>query len=214
MLRAFLPLPPQNTWRAARTPCPPPSSPSSSAPPPSPLQIELEYAIAGAVEWVYLCIVKRGTPPRSLFSSSTSQGTVLAELRGACAGALEEGADRRAQVRALQRLRLRPMVDRYNAAGGGDKLKATQEKVREAQAALLVTLNKATERDGLLEELQVKTKRLEQTAAAFSSSADSLSCAACCKLYSIYITLALVACVIIAISLLVARYQYHVKLWP
>ncbi len=163
-----------------------------------------------------MCIARKGTPMRALFSSH--QDSLLSELRRACAGALgavqQQQQDRRAEVRALARaLRtaLRPLVERRNApeAGGGDRLRATQEKVRAAQSALLSTLNKATERDGLLEELDFKSKRLERSAEGFSSDAAALKRQACCRLYSIYLVLLLVLAVIVGVALLVTKYVYH-----
>ena len=159
-------------------------------------------------------VARRGAPARALFSSSPD--SLLSELRRACAGALQgsDGSDRRSEVRALQRaLRsaLKPLVERFNAGGGGDKLRAAQESVRAAQSAALATLARATERDGLLEEIQVKTKRLEQTAEGFSSSAASLKRQACCRLYGLYFWIALALLAVVGVALLVTKYVY--KMW-
>jgi hypothetical protein len=169
------------------------------------------------VDWVYVCIARKGMPMRALFSSH--QDSLLSGLRRACSGALaavpqQQQEDRRAEVRALARaLRtaLRPLVERCNApgAGGGDKLRATQESVRAAQSSLLATINKATEREGLLEELDVKTKRVARSAEAFASDATTLKRYACCRLWYMYLIAFFAAAVTVAVILLVTKYGYH-----
>ena len=160
-------------------------------------------------------VARRGAPARSLFSSNPD--SLLSELRRTCAGALAgggSGGDRRAEVRVLQRaLRsaLRPLVERFNASSGGDKLRAAQQSVREAQSAALATLHRVTERDGLLEEIQVKTKTLERSAEGFSGSAATLRRHACCRLYGVYLAVALALLAVAGVALLVTKYVY--KMW-
>jgi len=179
-------------------------------------QIELDYSAEGRVEWVYVCVASKATPTRLLFSASSASGgaTLLSELRQMCHRILDSDGsqDAKAEARALQKglkSELKPLVENFNKAGGGDKLKALQVKVREVQGTMLATLNKATEKDGLLEEIQVKTKKLEKTAEGFYADAGTLKSRACCKLYSIYLMVAIAAAVIIGIVLLVTKYQYH-----
>ena len=102
-----------------------------------------------------------------------------------------------------------PNATLVSAPGGGDKVRAMQDKARAVQSAITSTLNKATERDGLLEELQYKSVKLEKSAAGFSSGAATLRRGACCKLYGIYFFLLLVLALVVGIALLVTKYQYH-----
>ena len=168
------------------------------------------------MSFAYVAVVSKGTATRSVFSSAGGSGaaTLLTELRRLCARALdaEPSRDARAEARALQRGlkgELRPLLERFSAPGGGDKVRAMQDKARAVQSAITSTLNKATERDGLLEELQYKSVKLEKSAAGFSSGAATLRRGACCKLYGIYFFLLLVLALVVGIALLVTKYQYH-----
>ncbi len=181
-------------------------------------QVEMEYVgadeeegEAGELERVYVAITSRSAKPRTVMIRQAG-GTLLSSLQRDCQAALAGlggTPSPAAQARALQQgLKLRPLMKDFNA-GSLDRLRAAQEAVQGVQTAMLKTLAKASERDGLMDDLLVKAVRLDKSAAAFSDSAGTMRRLACCRLYSVYLYVLLAVAVVVAVIVLVLKYQYN-----
>jgi hypothetical protein len=135
---------------------------------------------------VYTIVVDVGYPTNFIFSAgasaSSSPPRAMAEFKGLVAAALRSSADASEQrqqkaLKAALRASLKPLAERFSALEQLDKLAGVQKKAFELKGKLVENLILATERDGLLEALEEKTRTLRDSAAAFEGAAGRARCA-------------------------------------
>jgi hypothetical protein len=155
--------------------------------------IEVEKAADGASLLVFAVVVDAGYPVNFIFSAGAANAVAgppraMAEFRALAAPALraQGGAPEAKQHKALRsalKPSLRPLAERFSALEKLDKLAAVQEKAFALKGLLVENLVRATERDSLLEDLEVKTRTLRDSAAVFERDSSSARCAQRCTLY-------------------------------
>ena len=172
--------------------------------------IEVDKGAEGeGIARVYCAVVSEGYPTRFVFSAGGAGGggappRAMTEFRALVARALPPadgratGAEARARaeakaLRAALRGALKPLAERFSAVEGLDKVAAVQRKLEGLRGALVDNLVRATERDSLLEDLEVKTSRLREGAATMERSALGYKRWACARYYKSALACALLA---------------------
>ena len=191
--------------------------------------IEIDKGPGGeGIARVYCCVVGAAYPTRFIFSagasassSSSSPPRAMADFRALVARALPPlgaGGEGEARARAEQKAlkgalkgALKPLAARYSAAEGLDKVAQVQKKLEGLRGALVDNLVRATERDSLLEDLEVKTRTLRDGAAVMEGRALGMRRRACTKYHKGVVMGVIIALLIL--GAIVAGVTKSLKVW-
>lgn len=138
-----------------------------------------------------------GAPPRAMTEFRALVARALPPTDGRAAGAEARARAEAKALRAALRGALKPLAERFSALEGLDKVAAVQRKLEGLRGALVDNLVRATERDSLLEDLEVKTSRLREGAATMERSAQGYKRRACAQYYK-----SVLACTLLALLVL------------
>lgn len=151
--------------------------------------IEVETAGDGAPVRVFAVVAELGYPTRFIFSGPSPPPRAMGEFRALVAAALRKGAgggevrEQKALKSALRGSALPALAGRFSALESLDKVAAVEKKAFALREQLVENLYLATERDGLLETLEVKTRKLRDSAAVFEKQSWASRASACCLFY-------------------------------
>lgn len=166
----------------------------------------------------FAVVVDEDYPVRFVFSGAGAP-RIMGEFREAVATALaplDARAGAAAEDKALKRAlkaALPAIAERFRDPSSVNKVADAMKRVGELRTTLHETLLKATERDLLIDDIGVKSKKLATSAQDMATGAGKLKTGLCCRYYRTVFVLTFFVLAVIAVIVIVSLNEAGVVHW-